>query len=420
MSATAPARIVVIGGGQAAAQTVFSLRQGGYQGSVTLVSDEPAVPYQRPPLSKAYLKGELPAERLWFRHPEWYAQHAVEPRLRTRVRAIDPSARRVELDGGESLGYDALVIATGARPRRLSLPGADLEGVFELRAVADADRLRPCLVAGARLVIVGAGYIGLEVAASASALGLEVTVLELAPRVLARVTGTLVAKFFERAHRAHGIELRTGVRPKRFEGSRGKVGAVRLDDGTAVPADLVLVAVGVAPNQELAAAAGLDCDDGIGVDRDGRTSNPAVFAAGDCTRRPLVHYARAARLESVHNAVEQGRLAAAAILGAARPVEECPWFWSDQFELKLQIAGLADGHDRVVVRGDPEESKFAAFYLRGDRLLATDAVNSPSEFLGSKKLIARGARVDPRLLADPAVPMKHIVARGGQPLKESQ
>ncbi len=402
-------RVVVVGAGQAGAQVSFSLRQWGYAGEIVLIGDEPSPPYERPPLSKDLLKGAIAEDRLFFKTTAWYAQNNVELRTGAYATAIDRGRRAVLLAGGGELAYDALVLATGSRPRPLPIAGADLPGVFELRTIADTRVIAAAMQPGARVLVVGAGYIGLEVAAVARSLGLDVTVLEAMDRVLARVAGVVVSDFFEAEHRAHGVDLRCGARLEAFEG-RGKLEAVRLADGTRIHAEVAVVGIGILPREELAKACGLACDNGIVVDRDARTSDPAVFAAGDCTRRPLVHYARSGRLESVHNAIEQGKLVAAAIVGRERPSEDVPWFWSDQYDIKLQIVGLSGGHDRVVVRGRPADRKFAAFYLREGRLLAVDAINSPMEYMASKLLIQHEAKPDPDALADPGVSMKEIVA----------
>jgi 3-phenylpropionate/trans-cinnamate dioxygenase ferredoxin reductase component len=404
-------KIVIIGGGQAGAQAAISLRQWGFEGSVTLIGDETALPYQRPPLSKAFLKGDLPEERLYFKPANWYQDNDVELIMGGPAAAIDRGARQVRLEHGGSVEYDALVLATGSRPRKLPVAGAQLDNVHELRTVADVDRLRPQMMSGKRIVIVGAGYIGLEAAAVARQVGLDVTVLEMAPRVLARVTSPLMSAFYESEHRAQGVEIRTGARLEEIVGQAGAVSGVRLAGGEELAADLVLVGIGILPNQELAAQAGLACRDGVLVDRDARTSDPRIFACGDCARRPLVHYGRDGRLESVHNAIEQGKLAAAAILARKRPPEEAPWFWSDQYDLKLQIAGLSEGYDNLLVRGDRAERKFAAFYLKQGRIISVDAVNAAPEFLASKRLIVSAELVDPERLTDMSVSMKEIAAQ---------
>lgn len=403
--------IVVIGAGQAAAQAVQSLRSGGYAGSLTIIGDEPALPYQRPPLSKAYMKGEFAEERLYFKPASWYEDQKVEVLLGTRAVRIDRAHQQVHLGHGGQLPYDALILATGSRPRPLPVPGADLNGVHDLRTLADVERLRPKMVAGRRLVIIGAGYIGLEAAAVARQMGVDVTVIEMAPRVLARVTSPVISEFYTAEHRRQGVTILTGALLAKLEGEAGEVSGAVLADGTTIKADMVLAGIGILPNEELAREAGIACSNGILVDRDARTSDPRVFAAGDCASRPLVHYGRTGRLESVHNAIEQGKLAAAAILGQPRPAEDCPWFWSDQYDLKLQIAGLSQDYDTLVVRGDPESRKFAVFYLRNETLIAVDAVNSPPEFLASKKLIMSGAKLAPRVLSDTSTPMKDIAAQ---------
>ena len=410
MDLTGASRIVVIGGGQAGAQALQSLRQGGYAGALTLVGDEPALPYQRPPLSKAYMKGEMTEERLYFRPAPWYQDQDIEVILSTPAKSIDRANRTVELAHGGHLDYDALIIATGSRPRVLPIKGATLHGVHDLRDLSDVERIRPNMVAGRKMVIVGAGYIGLEAAAVARQMGLDVTVLEMAPRVLARVTSPVMSEFFETEHRAQGVQILTEARLDHLDGNDDKVTAAILADGTRIDADIVLVGIGILPNEELAREAGIACNNGILVDRDARTSDPRVFAAGDCASRPLVHYGRSGRLESVHNAIEQGKLAAAAILGKPRPAEDCPWFWSDQYDLKLQIAGLSQDYDEIVVRGDPKDRKFAAFYLRNGTLIAVDAINSPPEFLASKKLIMSGAKLAPEMLGDTSISMKDIAA----------
>jgi len=402
--------VVIIGGGQAAAQACASLRLFGFQGKITLIGEEAALPYQRPPLSKAYMKGELAEERLYFKPEAWYEDQNIDTVLSMRATKIDRTAQTVELEHGGSVAYDALIIATGSRPRALPVEGADLDGVFDLRDLSDVERIRPRMMEGQKLIIVGAGYIGLEAAAVARYMGLEVTVLEMESRVLARVTSPVMSEFFEAEHTRQGVSVRTGARLAALGGADGKVKTAMLAEGTELPADMVLVGIGILPNVELAEEAGIACSNGILTDRDARTNDPRVFAAGDCAARPLVHYGRQGRLESVHNAIEQGKLAAAAIMGKPRPAEDCPWFWSDQYDLKLQIAGLSQDYDETVVRGDIEARKFAVFYLRNGKLIAVDAINSPPEFLASKKLIMTGAHLAPETLSDTSQSMKEIAA----------
>jgi 3-phenylpropionate/trans-cinnamate dioxygenase ferredoxin reductase subunit len=401
--------VVLIGGGQAAAQAAQSLRMSGYDGKLSLVGDEPVLPYQRPPLSKAFMKGELAEERLYFKPAVWYEDNKIDTLLSQRVLEIDRSAQRIRLEHGGELPYDALLIATGARPRALPVKGADLAGVHDLRSLSDVERIRPQMISGRKIVIIGAGYIGLEAAAIACQLGLDVTVLEMADRVIARVTSPVVSEFYTRLHQERGVDIRLGARLAGLRGSRGRVTQAVLDTGEHIDADIILVGIGILPNFELAAAAGLECANGILVDEDARTSDPCIFAAGDCTVRPIVQYGRTGRLESVQNAIEQGKLAAAAIMGADRPRVDCPWFWSDQFDVKLQIAGLSTEHDDIVLRGNRSTCKFSVFYFKTGRLIAVDAVNSPADFLASKKLIMDGARPSKIDLADAAVPMRDIL-----------
>lgn len=402
--------VVIVGAGQAGAQAAYSLRQGGFAGDIDIVGEEGEAPYQRPPLSKAFLLGTMSAERLLLRPRDWYDANRVQLHLRRSATAIDRGLRRVHLDDGGTLDFDRLILATGSRPRPLPVAGSGLAGVHDLRGIADVDRLRAALRPSARVVIIGAGYIGLEVAAVLRSLGLAVTVVEQAERVLARVTSPTISAFYAGEHRARGVAIATGAKVAEIAGADGAVAGVRLADGTLIPADLVLSAIGIVPDDDLARAAGLDCDHGIVVDHDARTSDAGIFAAGDCAHRPLVHYGRHGRLESVHNAIEQGKLAAAAILDLPRPPLECPWFWSDQYDLKLQIAGLSQGHDHCVVRGDPAARKFAVFYFKGGRLLAVDAVNSAPEYIVAKRALEAGGGLDPDLVADLSLSMKEIAA----------
>ena len=404
-------RVVIVGAGHAGGTAAALLRQAGWPGEVVLIGEEPIAPYQRPPLSKAWLKGEADSESLTLRPLDFYAGAAIDLRLGERVAGIERSAGggTVVLETGGRLDYDRLIVATGARARRASLPGAELEGVLELRTAADADRLKTALRPGRRLAVVGGGYVGLEVAASAVALGCEVVVVEVQPRPLARVAHEVVSSFIHDYHRARGVSFRLATGVAAIECGEGRICGVRLSDGQILGCDLVLVGIGAVPNQELAEAAGLACDDGILVDLAARTSDPAIFAIGDCTRRPLPHYGRLFRLESVPNALEQAKQATAAICGAPSPAPEVPWFWSDQYDLKLQIAGLPFGAQQMVLRGDPSAARFAVFQLDArDRMLAVEAVNAPPEFMGGRLLIASGARVDRARLADPSTSMKQI------------
>jgi 3-phenylpropionate/trans-cinnamate dioxygenase ferredoxin reductase subunit len=392
--------IVIAGAGHAAGQLIASLRQGGYGGNISLVGEEPFLPYQRPPLSKAYLSGELARERLFLRPEKFYADQGVDLYLGQRIDRIETARHSAVLASGERLAYDRLVLATGSRVRQLRLPGSELPGVHYLRNIADVDAIRPAFRKGAKLVIVGAGYIGLEVAAVAAKNGLDVTVIELTDRVMARAVTPEVSDFYAQVHRDAGVELRLGSSPpRRFVGD-GRLTAVELESGESRPADLAIVGIGVTPATELAEQAGLECDDGIVVDEFCRTADPDILAIGDCTKHPNVLLGRSLRLESVHNAQEQAKTAAATLCGESRPYRQIPWFWSDQYDLKLQIAGLAKGHEQTVLRGDPRSRSFAVFCLDEGRLSAVEAVNSAREFMWSKKLMAADIPVDTESLRD--------------------
>jgi len=391
--------LVIVGGGQAAAQAVQSLRQQSFTGAITLLSDEPHPPYQRPPLSKKYFAGELARERLLLRPAAFYAEKGVALELGARVEEIEPAERRVRLRDGRTLAYDRLLLATGSRARVLPVPGADLPGVHYFRTIADVDSILVSLAPGARAVLVGAGYIGLEVAASARQRGFDVTVLEAADRVMSRTVSAEVSAFYEACHRTAGVAIHCNAGVKAFHGG-ARVTAVETTDGRQFACDVAIIGIGIEPNVELAARAGLPCSNGIVVDELARTADPNIVAAGDCTNHPLPLLERRVRLESVPNAIHQAKVAAASLVGTPSPYSEVPWFWSDQYDLKLQIAGLSTGYDEVVLRGDPATRSFAAFYLRAGQLLAVDAVNSPKEFIAGKKLVANRARIAPDVLRD--------------------
>ena len=402
-------RIVIVGGGQAAGQACASLRQEGYEGALTLVSEEPRPPYQRPPLSKQYLSGEQGIERVSLRPEKFYEDNNVELVLGVAVTQLDCDGREVKLAGGRSLGYDKLVLATGSRVRRLDgLPGADLGGIHYLRTIEDADGIRQGLSAAKNVVIVGGGYIGLEVASVAAEANASVTLLEAESRILARVATEQLSEFFAGVHTDRGVTIRTSASVTGFSG-QGAVSGVTLASGDEVPADLVVIGVGIVPNVELAEEAGIRCDNGIVVDEYCRTSQEDVLAAGDCTSHPNALLGRNIRLESVPNAMEQARIAAATISGNPKPYTAEPWFWSDQYDLKLQMAGFAEGADSHVVRGDPQTNQFITFHLRGGVVVGADAVNSVREFLPCRKLVATGASPDPAALADASIPVKELV-----------
>jgi 3-phenylpropionate/trans-cinnamate dioxygenase ferredoxin reductase subunit len=373
-------RVVIVGGGEGAAEVAARARMGGHRGPITIIGEEPLPPYQRPPLSKAFLAGEVEVEKLYARPLRTYALAEIELISGVRVEAVERGDHRVVLDNGRRIAYDRLVLATGGRPRVLDVPGA--ENAHYLRTVADARRLRVHLRPGRRIAIVGGGYVGLEVAAAAVKMGAAVTVLEALPRVLARVTAPVVSAFYERVHRQAGVDLRTEMPVVGFER-----GGVVCADGTLVPADVVLVGIGLVPAAELACEAGLAVDDGIVVDANCRTSDPDILAVGDCTNHPCVYLGRRVRLESVPSTLAQARSAASVLCGNPRANEAIPWFWSDQYDVKLQMAGLSAGYDELVVRGDPAERSFMALYLREGRLIAADAINQPREFGQLRKLV---------------------------------
>ena len=402
--------IVIVGGGQAAAQAILTLRQKKFGGRITLVGEEDLPPYQRPPLSKKYLAGELNRERLFLRPLAFYEKNGVVLRLGVRAEELNPESRRVRLDDGRTLEYDGLLLATGSRVRRLNIPGSDLPGIHYVRNVADVDAITESVKPGNRLVVVGAGYIGLEVSAVAVAKELEVTVLEAEDRVMARVVCPEVSRFYYDYHTRSGVNIRCGTTIGGFIGDE-RVEAVAAADGEQISCDLAIVGIGIEPVVELASTAGLTCENGIRVDEYARTDDEAIVAAGDCTNHPSRLYGRRIRLESVQNAIDQAKIAAVSLLGEDQPYDTVPWFWSDQYNLKLQIAGLSQHHDRVVLRGDPDTKGFAAFYLGDGNLLAVDAVNSPKEFMLGKRLIMQHAAPAPERLADPDADLAGLLKR---------
>ena len=410
VSADLNARVVIVGAGHAGGSAAAFLRQYGHTGPIVLIGDEPLLPYQRPPLSKAWLKGEADAESLQLKPSSWYEEAGVSLRLGGVVISLNRGAKTVTLASGEHLAYDYLILATGARARALPIPGADLAGVLSLRTAADAEALKGALGPGKRLAVVGGGYVGLEAAASTIALGGHATIIEREPRVLARVACETLSTFFQDYHGARGVTFVLNAGVEAFEGEDGHVTGVRLADGRTVACDVALVGVGAIPNEELARDAGLDCTNGVVVDIEARTADPFVFAIGDVTHRPLPIYERQFRLESVPNALEQAKQAAAAITGRAMPPHEIPWFWSDQYDLKLQIAGLPFDADTQVVRGDVAAAKFAVLHLKGDLIQAVEAVNAPPEFMAGKQLIAKRTPVSLEKLANSSISMKEVAA----------
>jgi 3-phenylpropionate/trans-cinnamate dioxygenase ferredoxin reductase subunit len=400
-------KVLIVGAGHAGGSVAAFLRQYGFAGQITLVGDEPYAPYQRPPLSKAWLKGEADSESLLLRPESFYTQENIALKGGVVALRINRADKTVTCSDGQTLPYDTLILATGARARVLQAPGADLEGILSLRSADDADALKAALVPGAVLAVIGGGYVGLEAAASATALGCQAIVLEREARLLARVASSPMAAFFEVYHQAKGVRVVTGADVAGFIGEDGKVIGLQLASGATIACDVALIGVGAVPNVELARDAGLDCADGVVVDLAARTNDPSIYAIGDVTHRPLPLYDRKFRLESVPNALEQAKQAACAIAGRAEPVPEVPWFWSDQYDLKLQIAGVPFDADQLVLRGGPG-APFAVFHLREGRVMAVEAVNAPAEFMGGRLLIGKGAPIDPLRLADLAIPMKAV------------
>ena len=398
--------IIIVGAGHAAGQAAASLRQEGFAGAITILGDEPHIPYQRPPLSKQYLAGEQGLDRVYLRPEQFYAGKDIAIRSSVRVERIDRTAQTVTTSTGETLAYERLLLTTGSRPRQLELPGSELEGVHYLRTIADVDAIKADMAPGKRVVVVGGGYIGLEVAAVCLEAGLEVDVLEMEERILARVTTPAMSDFYHRLHEGRGVRIHTGARVTGFSGN-GRVASVQCGDES-FAADFAVVGIGILPNVELAQAAGLECDDGILVDERCCTTDPHIYAAGDCTNHPNPLLERRLRLESVPNAMEQARIAAANLSGKPREYAAVPWFWSDQYELKLQMVGFSGDGDSEVVRGEMAANQFAVFYLNDGKIVAADAVNSPKEFMLCRRLVGQPA--DAAALADPGTDLKSLLA----------
>ena len=397
--------VVVIGAGQAGASCVAKLRNGGFDGQITLIGAEPVPPYQRPPLSKAYLLGEMALERLFLRPESFYQEQGIDLRMGQPVTAVDTLARTITV-GGDVLSYTDLVFATGSTPHRLpEAIGGALDGVFVVRDLADVDAMAPRFEQGARVLIVGGGYIGLEAASVAAKLGLQVTLVEMAERILQRVAAPETSDFFRALHKGHGVDIREGTGLSRLLGD-GKVSSAELSDGTVLPVDFVIVGVGIRPETSLAEAAGVLIENGISTDAQGRTSVPHVWAAGDCASFP--YRGTRIRLESVPNAIDQAECVAENIMGADKEYVAKPWFWSDQYDVKLQIAGLNTGYDRIVTRRTDADS-VAFWYYQGDSLLAVDAMNDPRGYMVGKRLIEAGKSPDPALIADPDTDLKALL-----------
>ena len=406
----AKSRCIIIGASHAAAQLAPTLRQQGWTGSISMISNEYFLPYHRPPLSKDYLAGAKNAEQILIRPATIYNKCDIGITMGVTAATIDRRNKQLQLEDGMTMDYDKLVLTTGARVRKIDIPGVDLDGVFYLRDLNDAQQIKLFTGDNKRAVIIGGGYIGLETASALRKLGMQVTVLEAMPRILQRVTAPEVAAFYARIHKEEGVEIVADVQAISISGDK-QVQSVQCHNGTEYKADLVIIGVGVIPNTALAEQAGLTIDNGIVVDEYARTSDENILAAGDCTSHYNPIYQRHLRLESVQNALDQATVAASTICGNLKPYSALPWFWSDQYDLKLQIAGLSQGYTDVVVRGDIEGSRsFAAFYMREGKLLAVDAVNRPQDFMVGKRLILQGNQIDPGQLADDNLPLKTLLA----------
>ena len=402
-------RLVIVGGGHAAAQLASRLRQMKFSGEARLLTAEPHLPYNRPPLSKGFLAGELPKERLRLFPEAVYQRINCALSFSSEVVAVDRSAKQVRLADGEEVPYDKLVLATGAVVLRLKVPGSDLAGIHYVRTIEDIEGLQAEVAPGKKLVVIGGGYIGLEIAAVGRKLGLQVTVLEAADRILQRVCAPEVSEFYTEVHRSEGVAVECNAMVTAIEGD-GRVARVITADGNSFDADIVVVGIGIAPNDALARAAGLACDNGVTVDEFCQTSDPDIFAAGDCANHPNAIYGRRLRLESVQNATDQAKTIAGVLTGNPQPYADLPWFWSDQYDLYLQIAGVALDYDQVVERGDRAARKVSFFYLKGDLVQACDAVNMAAEFNAAKQLILQKRSVTPEQLRDLDTPIKDLLA----------
>tara|TARA_B100000674_G_scaffold129432_1_gene99689 strand:+ start:4226 stop:5431 length:1206 start_codon:yes stop_codon:yes gene_type:complete len=399
------AGMVIIGCGQAGGQAAASLRQEKYEGPITMIGQEPYIPYQRPPLSKQYLSGEQEKEKLSLRQESFYSEKEINLMLETSVLSLDPHKKELQLEKGETVTYDKLLIATGGRPRKLEVDGHTLKGIHYLRNIDDVDAIKTQMSISQNLVIVGGGYIGLEVASVAIKKGLTVSILEMESRILERVTTEEMSTFYHQLHTDEGVNIFTSTQAKAFKGSE-TVESVACGDHE-IPADLVIVGIGILPNTEMAEAAGLETNNGLVVDEHCRTSNEHIFAAGDCTNHPNPILNRRLRLESVPNAMEQGRVAASNMLGGSKSYASMPWFWSDQYEHKLQMVGFSKDSDQSVVRGDMASKSFTVFYLKDDSIIAADSVNNPKEFMASKQLVGKKASIE--ALADTSIELKTLI-----------
>ncbi|RYE02497.1 MAG: NAD(P)/FAD-dependent oxidoreductase [Sphingomonadales bacterium] len=402
--------VLIVGAGHGGAQAAVALRQNKFEGSIALLGDEPELPYERPPLSKEYLSGDKPFERLLIRPPAFWEERQVAMLSGRTVTAVDPAAHIVTTADGEAIGYGALIWATGGKARRIACDGHHLSGIHTVRTRADVDAMMRELAEVREVAVIGGGYIGLEAAAVLAKLGKQVTVLEALDRVLARVAGEPLSRFFEAEHRAHGVTVRTGVQVEAIEGE-GHVTGVRLASGEVVPAQMVIVGIGIVPSVEPLLEAGAEGGNGVLIDSQCRTSLPDVYAIGDCALHANAHAGdRMIRLESVQNANDQATTAAKTICGIEASYDAVPWFWSNQYDLKLQTVGISAGHDQAILRGDPATRSFSLVYLAQGRVIALDCVNAVKDYVQGRKLVVEGLVADPAKLADAAIPLKDLTA----------
>ena len=400
--------IVIIGSGQAAIQAAISLKKNEFTGSIKIIGEEDHLPYQRPPLSKDFLLDEYKLERVSLKKKEFYEENRVDLILGKRAESIDTILKEIILSDKNKIYYDQLIIATGSRVRKLNVPGSDKKGLYYLRDLDDASALKQRLKENKKMVIVGAGYIGLEVASVAASLGVEVTVIEMANRVMNRTVDPIISSYYQKLHESHGVKIHLDNGLKEFEGD-ASVTAVLCSDGLRLEADLVVIGAGVLPNQEIAIKAGLECNNGIIVNEFGETSNEHVFACGDCTNHPNKSLNTRLRLESVHNAMEQSKTVANTIMGNRKPYDQVPWFWSDQYDHKLQLVGISGEHDETIMRGSESEQKFLLFYLKNSELIAVNAINSSKEFLICRKLVANKVKISSDAIRDQSVNLNNLL-----------
>lgn len=403
-----PAGVVIVGAGQGGFQLAASLREAGYQEPITLIGEEPHIPYYRPPLSKGFVAGKEDLENVELRPASFYQDHRIDLRAGQRVAALDPSQRRVKLASGDLVPYDQLVLAVGARNRRLPVKGSDLDGVLSLRTLEESTAIRQRLQSAQQVVVIGGGFIGLELAAVACSLGKWVTVLEMLPRLMSRAVAPIVSDFYRDLHATQGVTIVCGCNLAEIAGDGGRVREVRMADGALYPADLVLVGIGIAPNVELARQAGLAVGNGVAVNQWLQTADENIYAIGDCAEYPNHFSGTRLRLESVQNAADQAQHVAASILGRREPYRALPWFWTDQYDVKLQMAGLSAGYDRIVTRGSREARRLSAFYFKQNRLIAIDSINRPLDHIIGRKLIAAGSPLTPEQAADESLDLRKL------------